>query len=161
MLVAFFLAFPAIATLFISVFVDEIVDAVEARYYADEPPARGLSLLEALVVSIRFSGLVLLVNVVTLPLYLLLFFLPPINLFFFWALNGYLLSREYYELVALRRLNRHTAARLRRANRGRLFVAGVMIAGLFTVPVVNIVAPVLAAAFMAHLYRGLDPVAPA
>ena len=40
---------------------------------------------------------------------LLLIWLPPINLFIFYGLNGYLLSREYFELVALRHLDATSA----------------------------------------------------
>jgi uncharacterized protein involved in cysteine biosynthesis len=36
-----------------------------------------------------------------------------------------------------------------------VFLGGVVIAGLFIVPLVNLVAPVIATAFMVHLFEGL------
>ena len=89
------------------------------------------------------------------PLYLLLLFLPPFNLFVFYLLNGYLLGREYFEIVAVRRLDMATAKRLRRTYRGRVFMAGVVIALLLTVPLVNLITPIVATAFMLHVFEGL------
>jgi uncharacterized protein involved in cysteine biosynthesis len=62
-----------------------------------------------------------------------------------------LLGREYLEMVALRRLDPHHTSQLRQAHRLRFFLAGLVIAALFTIPIVNLIAPLLAAAFMAHL----------
>ena len=156
LLVVLFLVFPAMATLFISFFLDDIVDAVDARHYPHDPRAGRPALGQSLLVAARFAGMLLLANLLALPLYLLMFFLPPINLFIFYGLNGYLLGREYFELVALRHLDAASAGRLRRANRGRLNLGGVVIALLLTVPIVNIIAPIVAAAFMEHVFKGLS-----
>jgi CysZ protein len=43
---------------------------------------------------------------------------------------------------------------------GRVFVGGVAIAGLFAVPLVNLVAPVIATAFMVHVFEGLRRIEP-
>ena len=95
------------------------------------------------------------VNLLALPIYLLLLFLPPFNLLVFYMVNGYLLGREYFELVAVRRLEAAEAGRLRRQARGRVLLSGVVIAILLTIPLVNIVMPVVAAAFMVHVFHGL------
>ena len=94
-------------------------------------------------------------NLLALPLYLLLLFVPPFNLFVFYLLNGYLLGREYFELVAARRLDTAGVRRLRRAYRGRLLLAGAVIAFLLTVPIVNLVTPIIATGFMLHVFEGL------
>ncbi len=152
LMLALFLVFPSVATLLVSVFLDEIAEAVERRHYADDPPGRPLSPGRALGVSLQFTAALILTNVLALPLYLI----PGINLFVFYGLNGYLLSREYFELVALRHLDVASARRLRRAHRGRLLIAGVVIAFMLTVPIVNIVAPIVATAFMAHIFKALE-----
>ena len=74
--------------------------------------------------------------------------------FVFLGVNGYLISREYFELVALRRVGREDAKRIRLAHRNRLFLAGVGIAVLLAIPVVNLLAPVIATAVMVHLFEG-------
>ncbi len=51
-----------------------------------------------------------------------------------------------------RPVNAETRA-LRKAHRGQLFLAGLVIALLLTVPVVNLLAPVTATAVMVHLFE--------
>jgi CysZ protein len=41
---------------------------------------------------------------------------------------------------------------------GRVFLGGVVIAGLFALPLVNLVAPVIATAFMLHIFEALPRV---
>ncbi len=93
-----------------------------------------------------------------LPLYLLA---PGINLVLFLALNGYLFGRGYYEVVALRRLDAAAAKRLRHRFAGHIFLSGIAITGMFALPLVNLVAPVIATAFMVHVFEALPRDAPA
>ena len=79
--------------------------------------------------------------------------MPPFNLFVFYALNGYLLGREYYELVAYRRLAPPVADRMRRAVGAKLFLVGVVFAVLMSVPVLNLIVPIVATAVMVHLIQ--------
>lgn len=149
------LLFPAVASFFVSLFLEEIVDAVDNRYYPDDLPARHVALTTTIVVSLRFTGITLALNILALPFYFLTFWFPPLAMVIFYCLNGYLLSREYYELVALRRLDPTDAGSIRRANKQRLFLAGVVITLLFTIPIVNLFAPVIGVAAMAHIFRSL------
>ena len=80
--------------------------------------------------------------------------IPPLFPFVFYSVNGYLLSREYFEMVALRRIGAAEARALRRAHRGRLFLSGVLITFMLTVPVVNMLTPIVATAVMVHLFEG-------
>jgi uncharacterized protein involved in cysteine biosynthesis len=73
----------------------------------------------------------------------------------FYTLNGYLLGREYYETVALRRLSAGEAKELWRREKGRLVVAGIVITVMLTIPFLNLVAPVVATAFMLHLFESM------
>lgn len=149
------LLFPAVASFFVTLFLEDIVGAVEERHYPDDPPPHAIPLSTTVVVSLRFTTVALALNVLALPFYLLTFWFPPFALALFYCLNGYLLSREYYELVALRRLDARAATSLRKANRQRLFLAGVIITFLFTVPIVNLFASVIGVAAMAHLFHSL------
>ena len=81
--------------------------------------------------------------------------MPLLNLPVWLALNGYLVGREYAELVASRRLAPAMAARLRRDNRLVFWLAGAVIAFLLAVPILNLVAPVVGAAFMTHALPAL------
>lgn len=144
------LLFPAVAALVSSFFLDDVAEAVEARHYPDLPPTREQPLGEAVLIGIRFAAIVAALNILALPLY----FIPGVNVFVFLGLNGYLLSREYFELVALRRFDRSAARRMWRKSRGRFLVAGLLIAALLSVPFVNLIAPVVATAFMVHVFEG-------
>lgn len=151
------LLFPAVATLIMGFFLDRVAAAVEASDYPGRGPARRTPVSEIIVTTCRLMGLTILLNLLALPIYLLM---PGINLFVFLALNGYLFGREYFEVVALRRLDPIAVRAVRHCFAGRVYLGGVAIAGLFLVPLVNLVAPVIATAFMVHVFEGLRPLEP-
>jgi CysZ protein len=151
-LVVSWLVFPAIVTIAMGFFLDRIADAVEARHYPDRGPARRASVTETVATTVRLMALTLLLNLLALPVYILA---PGVNFFVFLGINGYLFGREYFEVVALRRLDPLAARAARRRITGRIFAAGVVIAGLFAIPLVNLVAAVIATAFMVHLLAGM------
>ena len=57
-------------------------------------------------------------------------------------------------MVGHRRFDPRSARRVRRRFRAQVFVAGVLIAIMMTVPFVNLVAPIIATAAMVHLMHG-------
>jgi uncharacterized protein involved in cysteine biosynthesis len=152
-LVAAWLLFPATISVVVGFFLEEVATAVERRHYPDLGPARPQPIGEQIAAGLRFALVAIGLNLLALPLYLAGIFLPPLNIFVFYGLNGYLLGREFYELVALRRFDRRQVQVLRRAHGGRSFLAGIVIAFLLTVPFVNLIAPVIATAFMLHLFE--------
>ena len=149
------LLFPAALTLIMSFYLERVAAAVEAVDYPGLGPPRPQPWGEIISITLRLTSLTLLLNLLALPIYLLA---PGINLFLFLALNGYLFGRGYFEVVALRRLDVGEARRVRNRFAGRVFLGGVMIAGLFALPFVNLVAPVIATAFMLHLFEALPRV---
>jgi len=148
------LMFPALLILIVGFFLEDVAQVVEDRHYPALGRGRDQSVPEMIVLMAKFAALSIVLNLLALPLFLLLIFLPPLNLFVFYAVNGYLLGREYYELVAHRRLDPTAALRLRRAYGGHLFVAGVVIAVMMSVPGLNLIVPVIATAAMVHLVHG-------
>ncbi|MGE0259128.1 MAG: EI24 domain-containing protein [Alphaproteobacteria bacterium] len=147
-LVLSWLLFPAVVTFVMGFFVERIAAAVEALHYPGSGPVRHSSAAEALATTMRLMTITLLLNLLALPVYILA---PGINVFVFLGINGYLFGREYFEVVALRRLDPIAARAARRSVAGRVFAAGVVIAGLYAIPLVNLVAAVIATAFMVHL----------
>ena len=146
------LAFPGTVQVLSGLFLDRVAEIVEARHYTDLPPARPQSLSETMLESVLFALVSIGLNLLALPLYLLL---PGFNLLLFYGLNGYLLGREYAELVATRRMTPDEIQQFRLANRGRLFLCGVVIAAVTTVPLLNLATPVLATAFALHEHQRL------
>jgi CysZ protein len=151
------LLFPPVATLFLGFFVDQVAAAVEAVDYPGKGPTRHQPWGEAAAAALRLCMVTLALNLLALPLYLLV---PGINCVLFLTLNGYLFGRGYFETVALRRLDAVAAGRMRRRFAGRIFLGGIAIAGLFAIPLVNLVAPVIATAFMVHVFEALPGGAP-
>ncbi|MFQ5468302.1 MAG: EI24 domain-containing protein [Kiloniellaceae bacterium] len=154
-LVTSFFLFPAVMVSVMSLFLEEIAAAVERRHYPGLVPPRGQPLHEALRGALVFAGISIALNLLFAPLYLLLMFVPPFNLFVFYLLNGYLFGLEYFELVAARRLAPEEMKRLHRAHRGRVLSAGVVIAFLLTLPLVNLAMPLVATGFMVHVFEGV------
>jgi uncharacterized protein involved in cysteine biosynthesis len=152
------LLFPAVATLIMGFFLERVAATVEAAHYPGRGPPRHQSIREIVVSGTRLMLLAIGLNLLALPVYLLL---PGFNIAVFLVLNGYLFGREYFEVVALRRLDVDATTAMRRRFSGRLFYGGVMIAGMFLVPLLNLVAPVIATAFMVHVFERLTSGEPA
>ena len=144
--------FPGVVGLVSSLFLDSVASAVDARHYPELGPARHQGLGESIVTAVKFLAVLILFNLLALIASLIV---PPFSLFFFYAVNGYLMGREYFELVALRRMDAQTAATLRRRYRLRVLMAGVVIAILVSIPLLNLLVPILATAFMVHVFQGL------
>ena len=142
--------FPGVAGAFTGLMLDRVADAVEARHYPGLPPIKGASFSEALLSAAKFLVIMIFLNIFLLAFLII----PPLFPFVFYGVNGYLLSREYFAMVALRRVGLAEAERLRRAHRGQLFFSGVLIALMLTIPVVNLLAPIVATAAMIHLFEG-------
>lgn len=139
-------------------FLDDVADAVEARHYPGLPPATQPGLGRQAWDAARFFGLVVAANAAALVIY---FAAPPFAPFAFWLVNGYLLGREYFQLVALRRLDPVAADRLRRRHAGRIWIAGVAMAAPLSVPIVNLAVPILGVAVFTHQFHRLLDEAPA
>jgi uncharacterized protein involved in cysteine biosynthesis len=154
-LFASFILFPAVMVMVMSFLLEEIAVTVEGRHYPGLPPARPQPIGEMLRSGLAFAAMTVAINLLALPFYLLLIFLPPFNLILFYGVNGYLFGREYFEIVALRRQNPTDAKRLRLRCRGRLFLAGILIAVMMTIPIVNLFAPIVATGFMVHVFEDL------
>ena len=122
------------------------MDAVETRHYPNAGPVRQVGIGETIMDSLGFLGLMIVVNVLALILY---FFIPIA----FWIVNGILLGREYFQMVAVRRVGRSEAKALRKQNRMQIWIAGTLMAVPLTVPVVNLVIPILGAAAFTHLFH--------
>jgi CysZ protein len=145
------LLFPAVVSTTTGFFLEGVADAVERRHYPNLPPARTQPLQEIFASTAKFFGLMLLLNLILLPVLLI----PPVFPFVFYGINGYLLGREYFELVAARRLDPVERRSLRRRHGRTLFIAGMLIAFLLTVPIVNLIAPLVGTAAMVHLFEAI------
>lgn len=150
-----FLMIP-FASAITSMFLDEVADAVEAAHYLNLPRTRPVPFWEALRDTVNFLGVLVAANLLGLLLYaVLLVIFPPAAPLVFWALNGFLLGREYFTMVAIRWVGRTDAKRLRRKHVGPIWLAGTLMAIPLSIPLLNLIIPILGAATFTHLYHGL------
>lgn len=140
-----------VTSIFAGIFLDEIAEEVERRSYPDDPPGRELPLMQSVGIALRFFGLVLLGNLAALLLVLFL----GLGVVVFFVVNGYLLGREYFQFAALRHVSLAEAENLRLKNQLAIFLGGLLIAGLLSVPILNLLTPLFAGAMMMHVYKAL------
>ncbi|WP_091300140.1 EI24 domain-containing protein [Gemmobacter aquatilis] len=147
-----FLMMP-VAALFSGLFLESVTDAVEDRHYPTLPPAQPVPLSDSLIDAANLFGLLIFANALALLLYP---FVGPLIPVVFWALNGFLLGREYFTLVAMRRLGRQGARALRARHTATIWIAGTLMAAPLSIPVLNLVVPVLGVATFTHLFHRLN-----
>ena len=150
------LLFPAVASFFVTLYLEDIVVAVENRHYPNDAPAQPVKLSKSMLITSRFTAVTIVLNLLALPFYLLTIWFPPIAIGVFYCLNGYLFGREYFEIVALRHFNSNDIVSVRKVNRWKLFSAGLVITFLFTIPFVNLVVPVIGVAALTHIFKSIQ-----
>lgn len=147
--------FPGVVTGVMGVYLDRVIDAVEDAHYAHLGAARAVPVMENVGASLKLIGLSIGLNLLLLPVYVALIFLPPFNLILFYAVNGRLIGTEYFNAVALRRMDATAARALFQTHRWRIVTAGALTTALLTVPILNLAAPVIGTAAMVHIFHKL------
>ncbi len=150
-----FLVAP-ISALVAGFYLDELAEQVEVSSLPQWPAGRALPAGQAMGLSARFALLALIVNLGALMLLLI----PGVNAIAFITANAYLMGREYFELAAMRYRSVEDAKALRRANAPYLFFAGLPIAFLLSVPVLNLITPLFGAAYMTRVHKRLSDFTP-
>lgn len=148
LLVAFFFLMAPVTALFAGLYLDRIAALVEQRHYGADRPGQPISGFGALVVSLQFGALVLLVNLMALPL-----LFTGFGAIALVVINAYLLSREYFEMAAMRFMSRDAARSLRKDNAFSVFSAGFLPALLALVPILNLTVPLFATSYFVHLFK--------
>jgi CysZ protein len=152
LILSVFLMVP-VASAITSMFLDEVAQAVEDRHYPTLPPASPVPFVAALRDTLSFLGVLILANVLALILYVMFAPAAPV---IFWALNGFLLGREYFTLAAMRRVGRKNAKRLRRRHLGTIWLAGFLMAIPLSLPLVNLLIPIFGAATFTHIFQQIN-----
>jgi len=151
LLLSVFLMIP-VASAITSFFLDDVAEAVEAQHYPALPPVPRTSFWDGLRDTISFLGLMLVANLLAFIAYALF---PPFAPLIFYAMNGFLLGREYFQVAAMRREGREGAKTLRRKHGATIWIAGVLMTLPLSIPLLNLFVPILGAATFTHLYHRL------
>ena len=147
------LLFRVTALAAIQFFADDVVEAVEARYYPEAlESARRIGFAESMWISFKGAVRVILVNLLILPLALVLLVTGFGTGVLFALVNAWLLGRELRDMAWLR--HRKDSDEEPPIGRGTRFALGLIIAGMLTVPGLNFIAPIIGAAAATHLVQG-------
>ena len=147
----FYLLLAPLTAFIGSFFADEVIDIIEKEDYPNLAPGRAMSWQESFIFSLRFLSITVIANIFAFVLY----FIPPINFFSFYIINGYILGRTYFIINAQRFHSYQTARTLFNAPLGTIFTGGLLIAFVSSIPFLNLVAPLFAASFMAYIYKSI------
>lgn len=148
---------PALAGMMISFFTETFLKRLSkqknGRVFKEIPFKTSLKISgKSAVKSMMNAG-------VFMPLCLLTGFIPVINLIpvgLYYMANGRVLGFEYFMSTAIGFLSEEKAYDLYRKNKKFLNRAGILIAFLMTLPIMNIMAPAVATAFMYRLFVMLE-----
>ncbi|MGB3139282.1 MAG: EI24 domain-containing protein [Aestuariivirga sp.] len=148
LLVAFFFMMAPVTAIFAGLYLDDVAGRVEAKHYGRDPKGTPLSGFRALQTSLQFALVILLVNIAVLPLVF-----TGIGALALIIANAYLLSREFFEMIAMRHMTVDEARQLRKINTPRILAAGFAPAILSIIPVVNLVVPLFATSYFTHIFK--------
>lgn len=109
------------------------------------PSPRSVGVVEGVWNGVRLAIPSLFFNLLVSPLYII----PGINALVFYALNGYVMGRDYAMIAAMRRMPFKDALKLRRGARFSVFLVGLVCA------IIPFIAPLVAASAMTRLMNGL------
>ena len=146
--VAFFFLMAPVMAIFAGLFLDDVASLVETAHYPADPPGTPLTGSRAILMSLQFALVVLAVNLAVLPLVF-----TGLGAFALLGANAYLISREYFEMAAMRHMPVEEARLLRKQNTPQVFAAGLIPAALALIPIANIAAPLFATSYFVHLFK--------
>jgi uncharacterized protein involved in cysteine biosynthesis len=153
MIIASIFLMVPVASAITSLFLDDVAQAVEDVHYPGLPSVPRTPFWEGLRDTVNFFGILVGANVLAFIIYAIL---PFAAIPIFFALNGYLLGREYFQLAAMRRIGRDGARDLRRRHVAEIWIAGCLMAVPLTIPLINLFVPILGAATFTHLFHRLN-----
>lgn len=132
-------------------FFDELAALVEREVDPTGPPGAAMPLIDGLWLGARFAALSVIINLVAL----LLLLVPGVNAIAFLGANAYLLGRLYFELAALRFRPLAQVKATQRRFAVRMYTAGLVLAGFVAIPLLNLLTPLFATAFMVRVHKRL------
>ena len=153
-LIAAWLLFPGVAIGVVSGFVDRITARVEQKHYPlAAASARRIGIGRAAWMGLKSTGRILLYNLLALPFYVILLVTGVGPFILFVIVNGLAFGRDLGELATSRHLAATDGQAWLQAHRGETRMLGIAISGLFLVPFVNLIAPIVGVAAAVHLVQ--------
>ena len=147
------LSFPIMATALMVFFADRFIERTETMHYPLQLPAKPVGFIKTLQSSLAFMGSIILLNLILLPIYAFTMLFFGMGAMLFTLVNGWLIGREYFEMVAIRRLPLTAMKQERRRQGWPLLLFGLIISLLMLIPLFGFLVPILSIITMTHLYH--------
>ena len=150
----FILLYPPLSTIISGFYLDPIshkVNLLLGHKYKDNS-----SHISGIITGIRILGLSTLIFILVLLLKWTLISNIYLVIFLQFLASGYIIGKEYYEIVALKIFTYEKISLFRKKNFLILNITGVFSAFLFIVPILNLIAPMLTIIMMTSLVDRLN-----
>jgi uncharacterized protein involved in cysteine biosynthesis len=144
--------FPILTPVIASFFVEKVVTKIEESNYKGSVARVSNNGSKTFFEAIKFTFIMLILNILCLPFY----FIPVVNIAVYYLLNSYLISREFFDMASASYLEPKDAKTLRKANRFSFIGLGFVIILINNIPVINLLAPIIAITLMTHLFFMLN-----
>lgn len=141
--------FPVIMSAIISIFLENIAESVETHFYPPRHSLEKLAIKVSINANLKFLVLILAMNIAILPT----IFIFPFYILLYYAINGFAFGFEIFNMVASRKIAAHELKLLRKLKRNSIFLVGLIIALMQTIPIINIFAPMIGVIAMVHLFN--------
>ena len=142
--------FVPLSTIIFSIFQEYIIKNIELKYYPETIQKTEAKTTTFLIAGLKLLGWTIIIHI----------FLFPLAIFFggafWWApliiiINGYLLSKEYFEAVGLRRFSYTDVKTIKNNLLFPCWLYGLISAILFLIPIINLFVPAVLTLTMLHL----------
>lgn len=143
---------PAVIITINSIFLSDIIRAVEKKYYPNDLHGKEPTFFDDFSTTFNLVCVQIILNICIVPF----LFFPPVYFILYWFINAYLFGREYFELVFSRFLKKKERHRLKTNYKIHLYFHGLITAILFTLPLINIFVPLISTASMLHVYKQIN-----
>ena len=145
----FIIFYPSIITIIIGFFLDGIANSVEKKHYPNLMSENSEGFLSGSIAGIRMFGWNILILIILTPISLILSN-AFISYFLILLATGYVIGKEYYEIVAHRIMSIEDAKYFRKKYHLNYWIYGVASVCLFMIPIINFVTPIFVTCFMVH-----------
>ena len=146
-----YILFPSFVPLIAGLCENKVATSIERINYPDIIATHPTSLRQDIQHGLKFTGMILLINCLCLPLYLI----PIVNFFTYVPINAYLIGRECFFTVAVRYVTWDKAKLVYAKNRFIIWTVGALLLIFSYLPFIKLLAPFIAVAMMVHLFQEL------
>ena len=148
LIICLWVIFPPLLIFINSLFSGKIIKIIESNNYKNINYNYSNTFVKELKFQLSFIIIFVLINLALIPF--LIF--PPIYFIFYWIINGYLIGKEFSGSVLIKYINYNDIKKFNNKNRLNVYLFGIILAIIFSIPILNLFGPIIGTASMVHMY---------